>query len=397
MQVPNVPLKIAVYSGGVPSTTFIERLIAGLATNGTIVYIFGVQHKRLKRKTSIYLYTYRDTRLGKLFQLFKYSFLLRIFKLQDKKRLDAIILSKKKNRRLLKVKYYPVLYHRPDIFHLQWAKGLEDWSWVRLFGIKLVVSLRGAHINYSPIANASLAMTYRTLFPEVDRFHAVSKAIALEGFKYNAALSNTEVIYSGVPLEELSFCAKNYMDRTLSIISVGRSHWKKGYSHALDAMALLKGENVDFDYTIVGVDEDEALLFQRSQLKLESEVQFLGPLPFEIVKGKIREADVLLLSSVEEGIANVVLEAMAMGTLVVSTDCGGMKEVVSDGVNGFLVPIREPESMASLLNKISKLLLEDYQSLTIAARKAIEQQHDMDMMVTDMKRLYEKVLNKTSN
>ena len=55
------------------------------------------------------------------------------------------------------------------------------------------------------------------------------------------------------------------------------------------------------------------------------------------VKELIKNADILLLSSVEEGIANVVLEAMALGTLVVSTECGGMNEVIKNNENGFLV------------------------------------------------------------
>ena len=75
------------------------------------------------------------------------------------------------------------------------------WLAILALGIKLVLSLRGAHINYSPIADLKLADMYRKNFPKVDAFHAVSKAIALEAQKYGAQKSNISVVYSGLDLD----------------------------------------------------------------------------------------------------------------------------------------------------------------------------------------------------
>ena len=50
----------------------------------------------------------------------------------------------------------------------------------------------------------------------------------------------------------------------------------------------------------------------------------------------MRESDCLILPSVQEGISNVVLESMAIGLPIISSDCGGMKEIINDGRNGFL-------------------------------------------------------------
>lgn len=389
------PLKIAIYSGAVPSTTFIERLIQGLAASGHEVYLFGIQNKKVKSRGHVHFYTYRTNRLSKLFQLLKYSLLLFCYKPKEKKWLDKIISGKKENTRLLKVKYYPVLYHCPDIFHLQWAKSLDDWIWVQDFGMKLVLSLRGTHITISPIANKILADMYVQLFPRIDGFHAVSNATSLIAQNYGASPSKIKTVYSGLPLGEMVFHKKTEQERLLKILSVGRSHWTKGYTYALDAMVLMKSENIDFEYTIVGVDKDEELLFQRSQLNLEKEVRFLEELSFEDVKEEIKKADVLLLPSVEEGIANVVLEAMALGTLVVTTNCGGMNEVITDGKNGFLVHIRNPLQMALALQKVARLSLENYQSITKVARKTVEQQCDIDNTIANMQSLYDNVLNDT--
>ena len=383
---------IAIYSGEIPSTTFIERLVVGLANTNTSIYLFGTQKKKIKYPKNVSLFTYSD-KFNKFLVLLKYSILLFIFKPKEKKQLDLIIASQEGAAKIKKLKYYPVLYHKPDIFHLQWAKGIEDWLWVKEFGIQYVLSLRGTHISISPIADPLLKEKYETHFHKVDGFHAVSKAIVEEAKKYESNLKNTAVIYSGLDLEKLTFKTKTNSDSTLKILSIGRSHWLKGYNYALDACVLLKEKNVDFQYTIIGIDNEEELIFQRNQLNLISEVIFQKSLPFPKVIEQIQEADILLLPSLEEGIANVVLEAMALGTLVISTDCGGMKEVVNDGKNGFIVPVRNSKALAEALLKASKLSLLEYNEMTKKARVVIEQQHSNEKMICDFNSFYNSLLN----
>ncbi|PKQ46738.1 glycosyltransferase family 4 protein [Confluentibacter flavum] len=387
------PITVAIYSGVSKSTTFIERLIKGLIESHVKVLVFGVDNGKSFYSESVKYYTYRG-KVNKLFRLCKYTLLLSLFKPKDKKRLDEIIKANTHEPKyLLRLKYYPVLFYKPDIFHLQWAKSIEDWVWVQEFGMKLVVSLRGTHITISPIGNDYWADLYTHLFPQVDGFHAVSKSMSLEAQKYRALPSKIKIIYSGLLLDDMMFLPKTVKKEPLKILSVGRSHWTKGYHHALDAMKLLKERHIYFHYTIIGVDDDEELLFQRSQLDIENDVTFKSELPFEAVLKSIQAVDVLLLPSLEEGIANVVLEAMALGTLVVSTDCGGMDEVIKDKENGFLIPIRNPSEMASAIQNVSQLTLDDYSKLTKAARVSIEQQHHIKKMIVDMKALYHGVLN----
>jgi glycosyltransferase involved in cell wall biosynthesis len=385
-------IKIAIYTGIVPSSTFIERLIQGLAKKGLHIYLFGVQRGKPTSFENVYHFTCTKKRFSRFLQLIKYSFLLTFFRSKDKRKLDAFIKSQNRNTRQLKIKYYPVLYHRPDIFHLQWAKSIEDWLWLQDFGIKLIVSLRGTHVTISPIGDKQWEDIYSEYFPRVDGFHAVSKSMIPIAEKFGINSKKIKVVRSGLDLEKLPFSVKNKINKPLKIISIGRSHWVKGYSYALDAMNLLDKENIDFNYTIVGVENNEELLYKRSQYKCKDKIFFIEKLPFEEIKELIKKADVLLLSSVEEGIANVVLEAMALGTLVVSTDCGGMNEVVLDSENGYLVPLRDAEAIAGKLKSISEMSIESFQDLTKKARKKVEHQHRHDRMVEDMNDLYQSVL-----
>jgi glycosyltransferase involved in cell wall biosynthesis len=385
-------IKIAIYTGIVPSSTFIERLIQGLAKKGLHIYLFGVQRGKPTSFENVYHFTCTKKRFSRFLQLIKYSFLLTFFRSKDKRKLDTFIKSQNRNTRQLKIKYYPVLYHRPDIFHLQWAKSIEDWLWLQDFGIKLIVSLRGTHVTISPIGDKQWEDIYSEYFPRVDGFHAVSKSMIPIAEKFGINSKKIKVVRSGLDLEKLPFSVKNKINKPLKIISIGRSHWVKGYSYALDAMNLLDKENIDFNYTIVGVENNEELLYKRSQYKCKDKIFFIEKLPFEEIKELIKKADVLLLSSVEEGIANVVLEAMALGTLVVSTDCGGMNEVVLDSENGYLVPLRDAEAIAGKLKSISEMSIESFQDLTKKARKKVEHQHRHDRMVEDMNDLYQSVL-----
>jgi len=384
-------LKVAVYSGVVPSTTFIERLIIGLSKKSFKVFVFGYYKRKIKYDSSISIIAYKDNKIQKTYHFIKYSLLLFFFKNKDKTKLDAILRSNRKNILLAKVKCYPVLWHQPDIFHVQWAKGLSDWVWVQDFGIKLVLSLRGAHINYSPIADSKLAKMYQDNFPKVDGFHAVSKAIALEAEKYLAVKEKIKVVYSGLDMSLFHNTTKKNASEVFEIISVGRKHWKKGYVYAIDACKILKDHNINFKYTIVGANTDIELAYQIYDLDLSEYVELLDQLSFNEVQNRIKYSDLILLPSVEEGVANVVLEAMALNTLVLTTNCGGMTEVVTDGENGFIIPIRDSKKMAHKIIDISNMTHLEYEKFTQKAYKTILSQHNEEVMVEGMLELYNSI------
>lgn len=387
-------LKIAIYSGEIPSTTFIERLISGVGESGAEVILFGALHHQPTYRSRVKVVGYRLTRLSKFLHLLRFTVLLSLFKRQEKKRLDIYLNQHQSSNLYTKVKYYPVLWHQPDVFHIQWAKGLDDWMWVQEFGMKLVLSLRGAHINYSPISDTALAAMYRQHFPKVDGFHAVSKAIGLEAQKYGAHANRIDVAYSGLDLNPMPpIEAKTSHEKTVfKIISVGRPHWKKGYTYALDACKLLKDAGFEFEYTIIGGADTIEYQYQLHDLGLKNEVRLVGKRSFEQVQTMVQDSDLLLLPSVEEGIANVVLEAMALGTLVLSTDCGGMDEVITDGDNGFLVPIRDSQAIADAVVRIAQLSDNERFSIRKKARVKIEEQHSEERMVTGMMGVYERVI-----
>ncbi|WP_047547846.1 glycosyltransferase family 4 protein [Psychroserpens sp. Hel_I_66] len=394
-------IQIAIYSGEIPSTTFIERLILGVSKSNEEVLLFGVLRQKLPYHNSITIHGCYNHKLSKFWFLLKYSSLLLLIKPKEKKRLDTYLKQQNNLNLGSKVKFYPVLWHKPDIFHIQWAKGLKDWIWVQEFGMKLVLSLRGAHINYSPITDLDLAQLYKKHFPNVDGFHAVSDAIAKEATKYGASIDRVKVIYSGLPnfeinpeilLKNKDFNSELNSNEPLHLLSVGRPHWKKGYTYALDACKILKTSGLNFKYTIIGGADDVELLYQVHDLHLQDDVFLIEKQTFESVKDYMLKATILLLPSVEEGIANVVLESMALGTLVLSTACGGMNEVITDTENGFLVPIRDSEAIANAIVNIAALPENRKNEIRERAKNTISKQHNEDLMTSGMLQLYKSVI-----
>lgn len=199
-----------------------------------------------------------------------------------------------------------------------------------------------------------------------------------------------KVIHSSVRKELLSKSAEHYnQGEPLEIISIGRHHWKKGYHYALDAMYALKCEGVNFRYTLIAQGEiPEEILFLLDEYKLQDHVEIISGLSYEKLIEKLQQSHLLLLPSVEEGIANVVLEAMACGVSVITTDCGGMSEVIKDNVNGYIVTVRNPKL---ILEKIKEYMSanDDFKmSMIKKAKQTISEEFSKEKQINDFKNFY---------
>lgn len=141
---------------------------------------------------------------------------------------------------------------------------------------------------------------------------------------------------------------------TLKFLMVGSLLWVKGYEYAVHALRLLLDKGVVAQLRIIGDGPDaQRIRYTAFDLGIRGHVQLLGKLTPTEVRDHLRQAEVFLLASLTEGISNAVLEAMACGVPVVTTDCGGMREAVTDGVDGLVVPTRDPAAMAEALHKLA--------------------------------------------
>lgn len=392
-------LKIAIYSGDIPSTTFIENLIEALSEQEFEVYLFGKLRRKVNYKENIKLFPTPQSSLrliifvilegAKLFIKNKSKFNKTIKQLKNKNK------NKKSFVRNLGF-ILPVLNNQPDIFHIQWAKTVNlNYELYNLLDCKIAVSLRGAHINYSPLNDPELKKAYEIYFPKTDGFHAVSKAIAGEAVKYGADKNKIRVIHSSVKDEFLlSYAIRKNRNDIFEIISIGRHHWKKGYHYALDAMNYLKEEGFKFNYTIIAQgDIPEEILFLLNEYRLNDHVKIIKGMEHVKLMEKLKSSDLLLLPSVEEGIANVALEAMSSGVTTLSTDCGGMNEVIHNGENGFIIPVRDPKSISGKIMEISRSDPETLLNISLNALDTIKAEFSREKQKREFSEFYNSLVD----
>ncbi len=392
-------MKIAIYSGVIPSTTFVEHLIEGIEKKHKI-YLFGVINKP-KNYDSKNIKVYCTSKvLFKNIIITKWHVFVLLF---TKPQRLFIVLKELKKHTSLYAKWnafsrlIPVVRFLPDIFHVQWAKDLDNWLFLKeKLDVKLVLSLRGAHINYSPIADKKLADSYKANFPKIDAFHAVSQAISLEAHKYHAEASKIKVIHSLIPKSTFNYYKKFKKSDSskIRICCVGRFHWKKGYKYLLEACSLLKDKNIHFKLVLIATNPvSESVLFQLHQLNIENEVTIVKGLAQAELFKFMQTFDMLILPSLEEGIANVVLEAMAIGLPVISTNCGGMSEVVKPKETGWLVPVREPVALAEAIIDVSQTSESDVQYITHHAHLLVKEEFNAENSIKEFVALYQSVIN----
>jgi len=116
----------------------------------------------------------------------------------------------------------------------------------------------------------------------------------------------------------------------------------------LDAIARVRGVSL----LVAGDgDEREVVVAEIARLGLGERVRLLGSLSRGSVIDLFSAADATVLSSSWENFPHSVVESLAVGTPVISTEVGGVAEVVVDGVNGLLVPVGDAPALAAAIDR----------------------------------------------
>ena len=136
------------------------------------------------------------------------------------------------------------------------------------------------------------------------------------------------------------------------IVSVGRLVEQKNHVVLIGAFAIFHSTHPEYELFLYGSGplEEELKALGRSLLP-DHAIHFEGYR--EDVLSCIADAEQFVLSSDFEGLANALLEAMAMGLACVATRCSGIPEITDDGVNALLTPTGDPEALAEAMSRIA--------------------------------------------
>ena len=383
-------MKIIIFDGTFKTTTFINRLVSSLSDNHE-VSIIGF-NEEITNKLQNVSYVSLGSNHSDL-SFLKTSIKLRGFNIKQQIKLFSLLLKGKK--RIIKEENLQLVANKiqPEIIHFQWVSVLSYLKNLKLpKHTKTILSQRGYHINVRPFINQDNKVFLNEVFSKLDGFHSVSNAIQKKSNEiYTSPLKIDRVVYSGFDEDLFRFKNTWNTNKKIQILSIGRDHWVKDYRTSLLTMSILKKNKISFHYTVVGINKSEELLFLVNELNLSDKVTFIDKIPQEEVYEKMLTSDIFLLPSVEEGIANVCIEAMLSKLPVLSTDCGGMSELISDTETGFLVPTRSPESIANKIEIFSEMQTTEIIKMVNKAYDKAKLQHNNQQMVDNMLSLYEKV------
>jgi glycosyltransferase involved in cell wall biosynthesis len=168
--------------------------------------------------------------------------------------------------------------------------------------------------------------------------------------------------------------------------TVGRLSPEKGHFFFLEALAILHQNGADFQAIMIGDGALKEELLQKTRiLHLEERLFWVGAQTN--IPDWLSLLDVFVLPSQWEGISLALLEAMAAGVPVVATSVGGTPEVLTNGVNGLLVPPSDTEALAAAIFKLleNPLLCKE---LGQSGKIHCQNNYDIDLIVKKIDSLY---------
>ena len=242
-----------------------------------------------------------------------------------------------------------------------------------------------SHYDFMALAYSRLVKT-----PVVTTIHGFSSPRILPVYRkygdgYFVSISNSDrlpglnyvaTVYNGIDLSLYPFQQSGGED----LIFLGRIHPDKGVHLAIEA-ARLSGRRL----VIAGIVQDVAYFEEKVKPHLDgARIRFIGPVD---VSGKnelfARAYALLHLNTIPERFGLVLAEANAAGVPVIAMDLGSCREVISDGVTGFLVS--NPGEAAQCLDRIPQIVRS-------ACRERVQQCFSVDTMVEQYERVYSTVL-----
>ncbi|MBR8828138.1 MAG: glycosyltransferase [Gomphosphaeria aponina SAG 52.96 = DSM 107014] len=208
--------------------------------------------------------------------------------------------------------------------------------------------------------------------------------------------SKIHLVHCGVDQQFL-----NYPHQPISeeprLVCVGRLSEEKGQLLLIDAAGQLAASGLEFKLVLVGDGElrsqcDAAII----QLGLQNHVEITGWASNEAVRQQILASRALVVASFAEGLPVVIMEALALGRPVITTQIAGIPELVESGVCGWLVPSGSVEALSTAMKTVLELPVAKLEQMGIIGAERVAKDHDVAVEAQKLAKLFHDVVNKTA-
>jgi glycosyltransferase involved in cell wall biosynthesis len=233
-------------------------------------------------------------------------------------------------------------------------------------GLPLVISLHGTDV-YVAETMAPARAAARVAFSRAGAVTACSEDLARRAIALGAEPARVEVVPYGVDVERFKPAVASLAERRSRlgvprdvplVFAVGRLVKKKGFEYLIDAVPAITARRP----AVVAIggegDLDAELRTRAEQSGAAGSIRFLGRVPQHDVAEYLAAADVVVVPSIRDdagnvdGLPNVVMEALASGTPLVTTKAGGIGAVVTHGQTALVVPERDVPALAEAVGRL---------------------------------------------
>lgn len=250
-----------------------------------------------------------------------------------------------------------------DVIFAPWPRGTATAAAVisRLSGLPFVMAVRGDNLNPAdPDLGDKMTAASRI------RANNAADLERITTFDQGQARGKTELIYNSLTLPA-ALPAQRFQQEKVQLLALGRFDVTKGFDILLRACAILKAEGFPFHLTLAGGGGkalglgamEKCLCKLRKELHLEAEVDMPGLVSHDQLPELMRKHDIFVAPCVihasgrRDGIPNTVIEALAQGLPIVSSNVHALPEVVRHGETGLAVD-PEPEAIAAAIKQLSQ-------------------------------------------
>ena len=199
---------------------------------------------------------------------------------------------------------------------------------------------------------------------------------------------NIDVIPNGVDLNRFRPGAGREIDNEMKLLTVGRLSVTKRFDMLIEAVRILHDKGKPVCLTMAGGGG----LFEKlkefiKQKNLNGIINLTGRIETEKMPDVYRQHDIFVTATMQEGMSNAMLEAMASGLPIITTRCEGVEELISD--NGIVVDESSAEALADAIEKLAKDK-QSYRAMCLSARQRAEE-FGWDRVAQQYQRIYKRV------
>lgn len=283
----------------------------------------------------------------------------------------------------------------PDIINVHYASGYGTLARVSKLN-NYILNLWGSDIYIFPktnIINKRILIKNLKYAPYIA---STSECMALEAKKYTK--KDIFITPFGVDTKKIQYFKRDNSTNTFRICTVKTLEQVYGIDFLIKAINYLinemkiENQGLNIEYDVYGKGNLKDSLNNLIKLyNLQDRVFLKGYIANDKLNSILQQYDLFILGSRSESFGVSALEAMANGLPVVATDTSGFSEVISNGYDGFIVPIDNCELMAK---KIYELITDNSlrQYIGFNARKSVEEKYDWDSNVQKMLDIFKKII-----